>query len=326
VGGKKKGYVQLKKETVMTEGVLLRWGFVAMLLTFGIATIEILDRIFEEVKGQTFFADEDGLVGELPRMAGAILVLSYIIYMVFLIVKSKQAKAIEACEDILVPSKPTRSKLDEKMPETTQMLSEHAQRKVLDTPEEINIIDPNCETTADTYVGTSEKIMNPYMSAPTMERPHMSVRSSIVLVILGIGGVAGGGFLLSHAVENMLHSFHGLNIGIIALIVGFSGAVPEHGIAVVAAAKGKTDVALGNILGGILQMSLLVFGAFAIIVAAPINDFMLFQIIALAGIIWFVKRSISDDHRLTAFEGIMIIVAQVFAFILLMLGLPGITG
>ena len=73
-------------------------------------------------------------------------------------------------------------------------------------------------------------------------------------------------------------------------------------------------------------MSLLIFGTFAIIEAAPIDDFMLFQIIALAGIIWFVKRSISDDHQLTAFEGIMIIVAQTFGFLLLILCLPGITG
>ena len=108
-----------------------------------------------------------------------------------------------------------------------------------------------------------------------------------------------------------------MDIGIIALIVGFSGAIPEHGIAVVAAAKGKTDIALGNILGGILQMTLLIFGAFAAIVPAPIDDFMLFQFIALAAIIWFVKRSISDDHRITSFEGIMIIIAQLFSFLLL---------
>ena len=143
------------------------------------------------------------------------------------------------------------------------------------------------------------------------------MKTAIVLVILGISGIAAGGYLLSHTVETVLHEVPNIPIGIVALIVGFAGAIPEHGIAVVAAAKGKTDIALGNILGGILQMTLLIFGLFASIVTAPIDSFMLFQLIALAGIIWFVKRSMTDDHRLTSFEGIMIILAQLFAFLLL---------
>ena len=57
-------------------------------------------------------------------------------------------------------------------------------------------------------------------------------------------------------------------------------------------------------------MTLLIFGGFASIVKVSITDFMMFQIIALAGILWFVKRSISDDHKLTFFEGTMIILAQ----------------
>jgi hypothetical protein len=71
-------------------------------------------------------------------------------------------------------------------------------------------------------------------------------------------------------------------------------------------------------------MSLLIFGVFAVIVPAPIDYFMLFQLAAIAGIIWFVKRSIGDDHKLTSFEGIMVILAQVFAFILLIIEIAGI--
>ncbi|NHJ06310.1 MAG: hypothetical protein EAX90_15900 [Candidatus Heimdallarchaeota archaeon] len=331
VGGKKKGYIEIKKETVAAEGVLLRWGFVATLLTFAIAVIEILDSIFLEVKEGTNFAGVEELTGELPRLAGITLVVSYLIYLIFLIVKNKQAKADEelAKQPKRAIKKPTRSKLDEKMPDqyeknNEKKLSETAQRKVLDEPDEINIIDGECEVTRKTYTGEEEVPINPYLHGPHMERPHLSLRSSIILVILGIGGVAGGGYLLSHAVETMLESPKiNIQIELVALIVGFSGAIPEHGIAVVAATKGKTDVALGNILGGILQMTLLIFGTFAAIVYAPINDFMLFQIIAIAGILWFVKRSIADDHRISSFEGIMIIIAQLFSFLLLIGELTG---
>jgi len=114
-----------------------------------------------------------------------------------------------------------------------------------------------------------------------------------------------------------------MEIEIVALLVGFSGAVPEHGIAVVAATKGKTEVALGNIVGGMLQMTLLIFGIFGSITPAPINDFMLFQIIAIAGIVWFVKRSIVDDNRITTYEGIMVIIAQLFSFLVLLGELTG---
>ncbi len=323
VGSKKKGYIQIKKETVMAEGVLLRWGFVATFLTFGVAVVEILDNIFIEVKQQTFFADSEGISGELPQLAGISLVVSYLIYLVFLIVKSKQAKAEEKFgKELVKATKPTRGKLDGKMPDISatnvQEVHEGAQRKIINASGEMNIVDPDCDDTRATYQGDDKRPINPYATAPAMEGHHLSMKVSIVLVIIGITGIAGGGFLLSHAVETMLHSPKiTLDIGIVALIVGFSGAIPEHGIAVVAAAKGKTDIALGNILGGILQMTLLVFGAFAALVPAPIDDFMLFQLIALALIIWFVKRSISDDHRITIFEGIMIIMAQSFSFLLL---------
>lgn len=328
VGSKKKGYIEIKKESIIAEGVLLRWGFVAMLLTFGIAAVELLREIYDQVQLENPF-DGMNLEGELPQMAGIALVVSYLIYLVYLIIKSKEAKALELYDGVEKSTKPTRSELDDKMPDTKKIaskieLTEHAHRKILDTPEEINIVDPDCPSSADTYIGSGKAVDNPYITAPTMERPHLTMKAAVVLVLIGITGIGGGGFLLSRAVEMVLHETS-IHVGLMALIVGFSGAIPEHGIAVVAASKGKTDIALGNILGGILQMTLLVFGAFAAIVTVPIDVFMLFQIIALAAIIWFVKRSMSDDNRITVFEGIMIILAQLFAFLLLIGEFTGIT-
>lgn len=305
VGGKKKGYIEVKKETTQAESVLLRWGFVAMFLTFAIGVIELLMEIFEGLHNGTDFTLIDEIHGELPAMAAVALVVSYLVYLVYLIIKGRQSKALD--QMIVKSTKPTRGKLDEKMPDTKD--NNH------------NIVDPNCEENDKLYVTEGRSTDNPYLTAPAMDRPHATLGVSIVLVILGIGGIAGGGYLLSHAVESVLHETDALNIGVVALIVGFAGAIPEHGIAVVAAAKGKTDVALGNIIGGILQMTLLIFPIFAIITPAPMDYFMLFQIAAIAGIIWFVKRSISDDNRLTSFEAIMIILAQTFGFILLILEL-----
>ncbi|MCF2144337.1 MAG: hypothetical protein K9W42_11610 [Candidatus Heimdallarchaeota archaeon] len=305
VGGKKKGYVEIKIETMRAENVLLRWGFVATFLTFAIAIIEILFQIFTEVKNQTFFAGIEHIHGELPRMAAAVLVVGYLVYLVYLIVKGRQAKALDHI--IEKQTKPTRGPLDEKMPNTKELV-EKTEPNILNTV--------TCDESDETYRQSGKGIDNPFLVAPALERPHVSLGAAIVLVILGIGGIAGGGYLLSHAIESLLEHTS-INIGLAALLVGFSGSIPEHGIAVVAAAKGKTDVALGNIIGGILQMTLLVFGAFAMIIPAPIDYFMLFQIATIAVIIWFVLRSITDDHRLTSFEAIMIMLAQTFGFILL---------
>jgi Ca2+/Na+ antiporter len=307
VGGKKKGHIEIKQETIQAESVLLRWGFVAMFLTFAIAIVEFIHKIIAEIQSGGNFGGGGYVYGELPRMAAVALVVSYIIYLVYLIIKGRQTKAIEAIGE--TKTKPTRSKLDKKMPDPVDR--------------DNNIIEPIADEEDYLYRKSGKQTDNPYLVAPAMERPHVSLGASIVLVIIGISGIAGGGYLLSHAVEQVMETTS-LNIGIIALIIGFSGAIPEHGVAVVAAAKGKTDVALGNILGGILQMSLLIFGVFAIIVPAPIDYFMLFQLAAIAGIIWFVKRSIGDDHKLTSFEGIMVILAQVFAFILLIIEIAGI--
>jgi Ca2+/H+ antiporter len=335
VGSKSKGYIQVKKETVQAEGVLLRWGFVATLMTFGIGIIEFIDSLFEELHGWEgtggFFESESELMGELPRLAGITLVISYLIYIVFLIVKSKQAKIDSKLAEIPHRAqKPTRGKLDEKMPNRMGGTDEYSNEGLVGkelanestgkaTTEQNMEEELECPEETD-----NKKETNPYVEGPHLDIPHVSFTASIILIIIGVGGIAGGGYLLSHAVEIGLETTS-LNVEIMALIVGFSGAIPEHGIAVVAAHQGKTDVALGNLLGGILQMTLLVFGAFACIVRAPINDFILFQIIAIAGIIWFIKRGFTDDMRISVFEGIMIIIAQLFSFLLLVGELTGIT-
>ena len=90
VGGRKKGYIEVRKTTIMAEGVLLRWGFVATLLTFGVAVVEFINTIIEKLNAGEFPMEEgETLTGDLPQMAGIALVVSYLIYLVYLIVKSK---------------------------------------------------------------------------------------------------------------------------------------------------------------------------------------------------------------------------------------------
>ncbi|MFW9960774.1 MAG: hypothetical protein ACFFDV_07145 [Candidatus Thorarchaeota archaeon] len=160
-------------------------------------------------------------------------------------------------------------------------------------------------------------------------KPSHHKRSALTLTILGFVGIFFAGEILTNSVEIFLHDYSGMisalginHVTIAALILGAAGALPEHGIALIAAAKGKVGLAVGNLIGGVLQIVLLVMGGIGMFVLIPLDRYVLFQIIVIAGSLWFLKRAITDDHKLDFFEGAMIILLQVYVFVLLIAGTP----
>lgn len=155
-----------------------------------------------------------------------------------------------------------------------------------------------------------------------------SKRTAAILAVMGFIGIFFAGEILTHSVDMLLHNHEaaiglfGNHIAIAALILGAAGALPEHGIAVIAAAKGKVGLAVGNLIGGVLQIVLLVMGGIGMIVPIPMDRYVLFQVVVIAGSLWFLKRAITDDHKLDFFEGAMIILLQAYVFILLIFGTP----
>ena len=153
-------------------------------------------------------------------------------------------------------------------------------------------------------------------------------KTAAILAVMGFIGIFFAGEILTHSVETLLHDHHdtigliGNQVAIAALILGAAGALPEHGIAVIAAAKGKVGLAIGNLIGGVLQIVLLVMGGIGIFVPIPLDRYVLFQIMVIAGSLWFLKRVIADDHKLDFFEGAMIILLQAYVFVLLITGTP----
>ncbi len=154
--------------------------------------------------------------------------------------------------------------------------------------------------------------------------PHHSKRSAGILSLIGFIGIFLAGEILTHSVDELLTTQHhiisglGDEVTIAAFILGAAGALPEHGIALIAAAKGKIGIAIGNLIGGVLQIVLLVMGGIGVIVPIPLDHYVLFQIVVIAGSLWFLKRAITDDHRLDFFEGAMIVLLQAYVFVLLL--------
>jgi cation:H+ antiporter len=161
-------------------------------------------------------------------------------------------------------------------------------------------------------------------------QPHHSKRDAAILLAMGFVGIFIAGYILTESADLLLDEYrdvigHSLNlnpVALTALILGAAGSLPEHGIALVAASKGKANIAVGNLVGGILQIVLLVAGGIGTIVPIPLDRYVLFQIVVIAGSLWFLKRAIADDHRLDSFEGLMIILLQTYVFTLLIFGTP----
>jgi cation:H+ antiporter len=162
---------------------------------------------------------------------------------------------------------------------------------------------------------------------PIAKASH-SKKTAAILTGIGFVGIFFAGEILTHSVEILLHDYShviglvGNQVTIAALILGAAGALPEHGIAVIAARKGKVGLAVGNLIGGVLQIVLLVMGGIGMFVPIPLDRYVLFQIMVIAGSLWFLKRAIADDHKLDFFEGAMIILLQAYVFVLLITGTP----
>ncbi|MFQ5951372.1 MAG: hypothetical protein ACE5KH_04745 [Candidatus Geothermarchaeales archaeon] len=102
-----------------------------------------------------------------------------------------------------------------------------------------------------------------------------------------------------------------------ATLVALVGSVPEHGVAIMGGLKGEHSIGLANLLSGVTQTFLITFGAIILLAPVTVNGFLLFQLASLAGVVWLVKKSITDDERLTADEGLFILALQVLIFILI---------
>lgn len=71
----------------------------------------------------------------------------------------------------------------------------------------------------------------------------------IVLTVVGLGMVVGGGTLLVEAAKYIANYFHVPEDIIGLTVVAIGTSLPELVTSVVAAAKGETDIAVGNIIG-----------------------------------------------------------------------------
>lgn len=106
----------------------------------------------------------------------------------------------------------------------------------------------------------------------TVEKPKFSLPKGVALTVAGLAGLIVGGKLAVDGAVGIA-----LGIGVSQALVGLTvvaigTSLPELVSAIVAAKKGETDLAIGNVVGSCIFNILLVLGATAVVNPIPISD------------------------------------------------------
>lgn len=99
----------------------------------------------------------------------------------------------------------------------------------------------------------------------TTEEKEMSVAKCILLIIAGLAGLVGGGQLFVNSATDIAHALNISDKFIAITLLAGGTSLPELATCVVAAAKKKGQLALGNILGSNVFNILLILGCSAIV-------------------------------------------------------------
>ncbi len=153
--------------------------------------------------------------------------------------------------------------------------------------------------------------------AHTAHVHKLSKKTTAALLIVGFAGIGIGAELITHSVEIFIEFNPTIPIIIISVLIGASGSIPEHAIALISARKGQLHLALGNTLAGVLQSYTLIIGFIGVIALIPLEPAIIFQLAVGVAVTYLIKTSILDDEHLDVYEGIVIITVMTFSLILL---------
>lgn len=131
---------------------------------------------------------------------------------------------------------------------------------------------------------------------------------SIVLIVIGLGMLVGGGKLVVDNAIDIAHAF-GLSerlIGLTILAIGTS--LPELATSVVAAYRGNTDIAIGNVVGSNILNVLFILGLTGFITPISFNPELNFDIYAfLVGTVALMIFMFTlNQRKLDRWEAIML--------------------
>jgi cation:H+ antiporter len=154
------------------------------------------------------------------------------------------------------------------------------------------------------------------------ETPRPTRTRDIVHILGGVVGLVVGGRLLVTSA-----SFFATAIGVSDLVIGLTvvavgTSLPELATSVLAAFRGHSDLALGNVIGSNILNLLLILGTTALIHPLPAHPSMLtFEIPVMVGISILLVPLALRGSRITRWEGALLVVGYfVFLFVVVYKG------
>ena len=141
----------------------------------------------------------------------------------------------------------------------------------------------------------------------------MSMGKAIVLVVVGLGGlIAGGHFFVEHTVS-IAEYFHVSEAFISITLMAVGTSLPELATCVMAAIKGKNQLALGNVIGSNVFNIALIIGTSAFISPFEIQSIstidMLMVVVAIL-MLWIAAFTFKKG-KLDRVEGVIFLAAYV---------------
>lgn len=131
----------------------------------------------------------------------------------------------------------------------------------------------------------------------------------IVLTVIGLGMVVGGGTLLVDGAKYVAEYFKMPERVIALTVVAIGTSLPELVTSVVAAAKGETDIAVGNIIGSNIFNILLIAGLSAIVYPLPFlpDKNLVDALVALGAAVLLYAFALFNGHKLGKVAGVVML-------------------
>lgn len=140
---------------------------------------------------------------------------------------------------------------------------------------------------------------------------HMPIWKSILILIVGLAGIVIGGDMSVEGAKEIARAF-GLSEALIGLtIVAIGTSLPELVTSVVAARKGESDIAVGNVIGSNIFNVFFILGTSATILPMNVSSTYLYDIAMLIGVMVITYLPIAKTRRVGRPMGIAMILAYV---------------
>ena len=152
------------------------------------------------------------------------------------------------------------------------------------------------------------------------EVKQMKIWKAILLIAAGFGGlIYGGNLFVDHAV-NIAHYLHVSDAVIAITIMAGGTSLPELAVCVVAAAKGREQMAIGNIIGSNISNILLIIGFSAVVVPLQVGQVNMTSIIAvtISAIVLFLSALPLRTMKLGRLKGAAFILLYVLYIALIL--------